>query len=150
MMSNGGEGREIDEVIHAVVKVNRLLREAGEGLASKAGQTHSRRMVLQAVGDGMSVADVGRRLGMQRQGVQRVADDLVRDGLARYEPNPRHKRAKLLQITPAGLRCLSEIEAAHAEWIGRIAALTGKATWEATQRDLELLAEALHTLRDAG
>ncbi|MCD0443951.1 MarR family transcriptional regulator [Glycomyces sp. A-F 0318] len=145
MMSN--DPGELDEVIHAIAKVNRLLRQAGEGLASSAGQTHSRRMVLQTLGDGMSVAETARRLGMQRQGVQRIADDLVRDGLARYEENPLHKRAKLLKATPSGLRRLREIERAHAEWVGRVAASTGGADWGATRRDLELLAEAL---RDAG
>ncbi|WP_084546681.1 MarR family winged helix-turn-helix transcriptional regulator [Glycomyces arizonensis] len=149
MMSNNEDECELDQVIHAIATANRLLREAGEALASSAGQTHSRRMVLQTLREGMSVAEAARRLGMQRQGVQRVADDLVREGLARYEENPRHKRAKLLKTTPSGRRCLREIEQAHGEWLGRLAALTGGASWETTRHDLERLAEALRTLRDA-
>jgi hypothetical protein len=38
---------------------------------------------------------------LARQGVQRLADVLVRDGLAVYEPNPAHRRAKLLRLTPS-------------------------------------------------
>lgn len=149
MMSNYEDEHELDQVIHVIARVNRLLREAGEDLASAAGQTHSRRMVLQTLGDGLSVAETARRLGMQRQGVQRVADDLVRDGLAHYEPNPRHKRAKLLKTTPSGRRRLREIETAHAAWVGRLAALTSDSAWGTTRHDLERLADALHALQDA-
>ena len=39
---------------------------------------------------------------MTRQGVQRVADLLVEHGLAEYQPNPAHRRAKLLACTETG------------------------------------------------
>lgn len=148
MMSNEDGERELDEVIHTIAKVNRMLRESGEALASGVGQTHSRRMLLQTVEDGLSVADAARRLGMQRQGVQRVADDLVADGLARYAPNPHHKRAKLLKVTPLGHQRLREIAAAHNAWLERLATLTDGSDWRPVRLELERLAAALQTLRD--
>ena len=64
----------------------------------------------------MSVAEVARALSHTRQSVQRVADLLVADRLATYTPNPAHQRAKLLELTPAGLRALRTIQAAQADW----------------------------------
>ena len=37
--------------------------------------------------------EIGRQMGVSRQGVQRVADLLVERGLAEYQPNPAHRRA---------------------------------------------------------
>ena len=70
--------------IHALFDVNRLLRDAGERVAVAAGQTHARRMVLQAAQPPATVADIARALRLHRQGVQRIADELVDDGLAQY------------------------------------------------------------------
>ena len=43
--------------------------------------------------------------------MQRIADLLVEDGLALYRPNPAHKRAKMLEIAPAGLTALHRMRA---------------------------------------
>ncbi len=41
-------------------------------------------------------------LGHPRQSIQRLADELVRGGLVRFEDNPEHQRAKLLVPAEAG------------------------------------------------
>ncbi|MFC7330115.1 MarR family winged helix-turn-helix transcriptional regulator [Marinactinospora rubrisoli] len=53
------------------------------------------------------------RLDHTRQSVQRVADLLVEDGLARYRPDPAHQRAELLELTPTGRAALHRMEAAY-------------------------------------
>jgi DNA-binding MarR family transcriptional regulator len=99
---------------------------SGEALAKRAGQTLARWLVLETVEPGpATVAEIARRLGLARQGVQRLADLLVDDGLARYEDNPRHRRAKLLRITTNGLRTLRRIQAAQREWAERLGAEIG-------------------------
>ncbi|WP_372443066.1 hypothetical protein [Mycolicibacterium baixiangningiae] len=40
-----------------------------------------------------------------------MADLLVDDELALYRPNPAHRRAKMLEITPAGLTALHRMQA---------------------------------------
>ena len=45
---------------------------------------------------------IARSLGLTRQAVQRVADDLVDCGLALWRDNPDHSRARLLELTAAG------------------------------------------------
>ena len=68
-----------------------------------------------------SVADVGRIMGVSRQGVQRIADLLVERGLAEYRPNPAHRRAKLLACTEAGYWAIRQIAVAQHPWTSQLA-----------------------------
>ena len=49
-----------------------------------------------------TASELARARGSSRQGVQRIADDLTRCGWVRRLPNPRHRRAALFELTPAG------------------------------------------------
>lgn len=105
-----------------VITLAAALQEAGNALAAPAGQTAARWQVMAAVESApASVADVARALSLARQSVQRVADALVADGVARYADNPAHRRAKLLTLTPAGRRALRTIQAAQVEWAEQVA-----------------------------
>ncbi|WSA39337.1 MarR family winged helix-turn-helix transcriptional regulator [Streptomyces sp. NBC_01808] len=121
----------------------------GDRLAAPAGLTAARWQVLYAVRrEPLSVAGVARGLGMARQSVQRIADVLVADGLAAYEPNPAHRRAKLLRPTPAGRRALARLGPGHAEFAGRLAhRLGGEARFGETLAALRRLSAALEALR---
>lgn len=132
-----------DAALHAIVDANRLLRDAGEKLAAAVGQTHARRMVLQAAGDGATVPDIARRLGVHRQGTQRITDELVADGLGRYAENPRHRLSKLFVPTDQGTAVLGEIHRAHAEWVGRIETRAARIDWHALHDELDELALVL-------
>jgi DNA-binding MarR family transcriptional regulator len=44
-------------------------------------------------------------MGLVRQSVQRIADELVAGGILRVVSNPHHRRAKLVQLTSAARRC---------------------------------------------
>jgi DNA-binding MarR family transcriptional regulator len=72
-------------------------------LGRLGGQALARWVILDAIENRpATVAQIARRRGIARQAVQRVADLLVGDGLAAYEPNPSHRRAKLLRPTAEG------------------------------------------------
>jgi DNA-binding MarR family transcriptional regulator len=78
-------------------------RSTSDELARTAGQTVARWHLLSVISDGpRSVASAARRLGLARQSVQRVANDLVAEGLATSAPDPRDARAPLLSLTPQG------------------------------------------------
>jgi DNA-binding MarR family transcriptional regulator len=110
-----------------VIGLTRRFTTAGEALAKPAGQTLARFLVLEAVQDQpATVAQVARTLHLARQGVQRLADLLVRDGLAAYQDNPAHRRAKLLRITPHGRATLRTIQARQAAWADAVAPHSGK------------------------
>ncbi|HJU02171.1 MAG TPA: MarR family transcriptional regulator [Actinomycetes bacterium] len=120
-----------DALTDLVMQVVRLIRDftaAGEALARPAGQTLARWLVLEAVQDQpATVAQIARDLHLARQGVQRLADVLVRDGLAAYEPNPAHRRAKLLRLTPEGRSALRTVQAAQVRWADALGAELGEA-----------------------
>jgi DNA-binding MarR family transcriptional regulator len=50
----------------------------------------------------LSVAQIARNMGLTRQAVQRLANEMEADGLVRFAPNPHHQRAKLVVLTAAG------------------------------------------------
>jgi len=110
-------GEAFDGVLHRVVALNRLFGAAGEALARPAGQTLARYLVLrEAQREGAPVADIARRLRLARQGVQRIADALAREGLVAYAENPRHRRAKLVTLTDHGRSALDQVAAAQRVW----------------------------------
>lgn len=119
-------GAEITNVLVEVIRLAEYFARTGEELARSEGQTLARWLVLEALEGGpRPVAEVARRLRLARQSVQRVADLLERDRLVVYETNPRHRRAKLARLTPAGRRVLSSIQRAQREWADRHGAEVG-------------------------
>ena len=99
-------------------------RRLGELLAADAGQTQARWQAMWTIDhEGrLTVPQVARRLGVSRQGVQRVVDDLVTEGRVRPEPNPDHRTSSLFALTDEGRATLARInraaDAAHRR-IGR-------------------------------
>jgi DNA-binding MarR family transcriptional regulator len=90
-------------------------------VAEDHGLTAARWQVLSsAAGQRQSVAGIAGGLGLARQSVQRVADDLVASGLATWAPNPRHARAKLLLPSPEGVRHLEAAASTQAAWLADV------------------------------
>jgi DNA-binding MarR family transcriptional regulator len=121
-------GALLTELVIATFRLNGLFMEVAQRLAAEGGLTASWWQVLGGVLDEpRTVADIGRRMGMTRQGVQRVADLLVERGLAEYRPNPAHRRAKLLACTEAGYWAVRRITVAQHPWSNRVGARVGAA-----------------------
>jgi DNA-binding MarR family transcriptional regulator len=111
-----------------VFRLNGMLLTTGDALAEPAGQTSARWRVMAAIEDKpMSVAQIARGWGLARQSVQRVADVLVREKLAVYQENPRHRRAQLLALMPEGRSALHTIQAAQRAWANTLGEEIGEA-----------------------
>jgi DNA-binding MarR family transcriptional regulator len=109
-------------LILEVFRLNGRLLSTGDALTRPCGQTSARWQVLGALDeDGRTVAEIGRRMGLTRQSVQRTADLLEADGLVSYADNPAHQRAKLAMLTPRGRTTLDAITTRQIEWANRIA-----------------------------
>jgi DNA-binding MarR family transcriptional regulator len=99
------------------------VRQVGEAVAGKTGQTQARWQVLSVLsGSGWTVPQAARRLGVTRQSVQRVVDLLVADGLVELVPNPDHARSRIAQLTTLGFETLDRIREASGPWHGVVAA----------------------------
>lgn len=101
---------EMQHLVAEVFELAGALRRDGEAIAKVAGQTQARWQVMWIAATGrLTVATTARRLGLTRQSVQRIADTLVAEQLARFERNPDHRRSPLLILTPAGHGVLDAI-----------------------------------------
>ena len=82
---------------------------------------------LQAIGvDGVTTSELGRRLGVSKQGAAKTAAGLERLGYIAREPDPADARASLLKPTARGVEMLSlsaEIfDRLRAEWSDELGA----------------------------
>jgi DNA-binding MarR family transcriptional regulator len=139
-------GRLLTDVIIATFRLNGRLMEVAQDLAAQGGLTAAWWQVLGGVLDEpRTVAEIGRRMGMTRQGVQRVADLLVRHGLAEYRSNPNHRRAKLLACTEAGYWAVRQITVLQHPWANRIGAEIGPHELRGALAAMQRLITALET-----
>ena len=139
----GDAGTELDV---QVFRLNALLIAVGDPRPEPSGQTSARWRVLAAIDKTpLSVAQIARAWWLTRQSVQRVADVLVGEGLATYESNPNHRRAKLLRITPAGLSALHEIRLRQRAWAESLGAQIGEPELRAANATLTRMLETLTT-----
>jgi DNA-binding MarR family transcriptional regulator len=131
----------------ASFRLNGQFMALAEQLARPAGLTGTRWQVLGSVlDDPLSVADIARRIGVTRQSVQRVADDLVEQGLAEYLENPAHRRAKLLHPTDHGRDAVRRIGPSHAALAERLAEQVGENNLRDALNALDRLLDALPAL----
>src|SRR5262245_33430938 len=119
-------GDVLTDVVVATFRLNARLIEAARDLAAEGELTAAHWQVLGGILDEpRTVAAIGRRMGLTRQAVLRIADLLVERKLGEYRPNPDHRRAKLLACTETGYWAIRRIALEQHPWADRIAARVG-------------------------
>ncbi|WP_038170207.1 MarR family winged helix-turn-helix transcriptional regulator [Tomitella biformata] len=130
-------------------RLNGQFLEIAEDLARPAGLTAAWWQVLGAVLDRpLPVADIARTMGITRQSVQRIANLLVEKGLAEYQPNPAHRRAKLVAPTEQGFEAIAKINPTHSAFAGRLAQAMDPAELADALSAIHRLSAALERLAD--
>ena len=102
-----------------VFRLTARLSNLAERLARQAGLSSARWQVLGTLdnaGEALPVAEIARRMGLQRQSVQRTADALETEGFLVYVPNPRHRRAKLAELSAQGRAALVRMRELREAW----------------------------------
>jgi DNA-binding MarR family transcriptional regulator len=131
----------------AVFRLNGQFLDIAEELARPAGLTAAWWQVLGAVLDEpLPVAGIARKMGITRQSVQRIADLLVDKGLAEYQPNPAHSRAKLVLPTESGRAAIRRIVPDHRLVAERLAKQLGTTEFQQTLEAMRRLSAALEAL----
>src|ERR1700683_1392607 len=103
------KGAVATDLILAVFRLNGDLLRAGDELIADLNLTSARWQVLGAIGNSnepQPVANIARDMGLTRQAVQRVANELESEGFVAYSTNPHHRRAKLVALTERGARTI--------------------------------------------
>jgi DNA-binding MarR family transcriptional regulator len=119
------QGAALTALVLEIFRLNGALLAQGDRLVGDIGLTSARWQVMGAAALSpapLSVAAIARNMGLTRQAVQRVADDLERVGFVRFAPNPHHQRAKLVVLTASGSAAYRAATARQAPWANRLAA----------------------------
>jgi len=122
-MAQQDKHEALNALIEEIFQTNGMILLDGDRLSAAQGLTAARWQVLGALDleqRPLTVAQIARRMGLQRQSVQRLADILVEQGLLAYHPNPEHKRAKLVDFTAKGSATIREMDAIQRSWAEQI------------------------------
>ena len=87
---------------------------------ARLGLTSARWTILGAIVEAnrpQPVAWLARDLGAHRQNVQRIINELHKEGLVSFEANPHHRRAQLVVLTDKGRRAFAAAMELQAPWI---------------------------------
>ncbi len=112
-------GEAVTALILDVFRLNGRLLVAGDRLVAKLGLTSARWQVLGAIAYAErpeSVAWYARTMGLHRQGVQRIVNELETEGIVEFQLNPHHKRAQLVLLTSKGQKLFEAASALQGPW----------------------------------
>ena len=142
--SPGGEA--LTDLVLAVFRLNGRLLAAGDRLVADLGLTSARWQVLGAIALSPSlqpVAWLARNMGLNRQGVQRIVNEMREDGLVELRPNPHHRRAHLVALTKRGEDAFASASRLQAPWANALAKGISAEELAKTRRLLATLCERL-------
>ena len=86
---------------------------------------------------------LARNLGANRQNVQRIVNDLERDGLVAFEINPHHRRAQLVVLTDKGRQVYDAAGRLQVPWVNGLADGLSVKDIETTDRVISVLRDRL-------
>jgi len=122
-----GPGNALGQLVIEIFRLNGSLLAAGDKLADGLSLTSARWQVIGAIAVSerpLSVAQIGRAMGLTRQAVQRLVNELATDGLVTFDKNPDHLRAKFVVLTRDGKRAFRAVMTRQDRWAREVAALT--------------------------
>lgn len=114
----------LTQLILETFRLNGALLEAGDALVAHLGLTSARWQVLGAIFASpvsRPIAQLARNMGLSRQAVQRLANEMATDGLVRFEDNPHHARARLVVMTAKGADTYRAALALQRRWAAGLA-----------------------------
>jgi len=143
-MKKSERRRLVLPVVADVYELAGALRDHGERIARTVGQTQARWQVMSAASaEPKTVPQIARRLGVTRQGVQRLADLLVREGAAIYQANPDHRGSPHLILTQRGRSALATLSSAADAYHASVAGSLSGADLQSIHDGLKRLIRAV-------
>ncbi|ODR98045.1 MarR family transcriptional regulator [Methyloceanibacter methanicus] len=139
-------GAALTDLVLDLFTLNNRVLAAGDRLIADLGLTSARWQVLGTVvaaARPQPVAWLARDMGANRQNVQRIVNDLEKEGLVAFEPNPHHKRAQLVVLTEKGRRTFEAAMRLQAPWINALSDGLRVKDIETTRRVMAALLDKL-------
>ena len=138
-------------LILEVFRLNGTLIASGDGLVADLGLTSARWQVLGAIAlseTAEPVARLARSMGLHRQGVQRIVNELEAEGIVALADNPHHRRARLVRLTRKGEALYREADRRQKPWAKDLAKGLDAKAIVAAQRLLQSLRERVEQTLD--
>jgi DNA-binding MarR family transcriptional regulator len=89
----------------------------------------------------LTVPQIAQMRPTSRQRMQRLADELAAEGLVRFIDNPKHRRSRLVQMTPKG-------DARYRELSARLLSIAATLGVTISEPDIRRTAEIVRQLSD--
>jgi DNA-binding MarR family transcriptional regulator len=148
MSTRVAKEQQFTEIVLEIFRLNGRLIAAGDALVGPIGLTSARWQVLGAIvllGGPAPVVRIADAMGLSRQAVQRVVDDMVQGGALAFEDNPHHKRAKLVALTTEGRSLYGAATRLQRTWAAALVSGLDAATLQSTAKALAQLRARLET-----
>ena len=116
-------GAALTDLMLDLFRLTSDILTSGDRLVAPHGLTSARWQILGAIAEAdrpQPVAWFARDLGANRQNVQRIVNDLARDGLVALQPNPHHRRAQLVVLTDKGKQTFDAAMRLQVPWINSL------------------------------
>ncbi len=139
------EADALTDLIIETFQLNGAMLEAGNRITKPHGLTSARWQVMGAIvaeaGGALTTAQIARRMGLARQGVQRIVNELERSGMIVLKDNIDHKRARLVTLSAGGAKALERVSAEQVTWANALAENVG-------ERRLKQAVKVLRAIRE--
>ena len=139
-------------LILEVFRLNGCLLAAGDRLVSKLGLTSARWQVLGAIALSPTpepVARLARNMGLNRQGVQRIVNELAEEEIVAFQENPHHRRAKLVTLTEKGHKAYQAASQLQTPWVNALSDGLDAESIVAVSHLIEMLRRRLEEAEEA-
>jgi len=133
----------ISRLTLAVFRAQRALVADGDRIASAHRLTSARWKVLGMISRPRTAADVGRAMGISRQGAQKQLDALAASRLVARQENPADARSPLYAATAKGARAYAALTGAWGVRSAELSARLDEAAMGAAADTLHRLVKAL-------
>ncbi len=137
-MNYTAKGLIATELVLEVFKLGGQLVVYGDKLTAPFGLSSARWKILGALDrapvDALTVPQIARSMGQARQSVQRLVDIMHNDGLLAFNPNPDHKKAKLISLTDNGKALANKMDE---QWSAKINDMVDNLPIEELEASLE-------------
>src|SRR5712675_3692141 len=116
-------GEALTNLILDLFRLNSRMLASGDRLVAELGLTSARWQIL---GGSLTaerpqpVAWLARDLGANRQNVQRIINDLHKEGLVAFDANPHHRRAQLVVLTDKGRQTFDAAMRLQGPWVNSL------------------------------
>lgn len=130
---------QVTEIVLEIFRLNGRLIATGDGLVGPIGLTSARWQVLGAIallGGPAPVVRIADAMGLTRQSVQRIVDEMERAGNVVFQDNPHHKRAKLVALTAKGRSLFAAATRLQETWAASLASGIDTATLQSAAKTL--------------